>query len=73
MAVNKQYVADLVAEMNEARAKREAEEMGKQPVIVVYGVGINYEGSYRYFAKREDAEAFKIADKADYIEEIRIY
>ena len=73
MAVNKQYVADLVAQMNEARAKREAEEMGKQPVMVVYGVGLDWEPCHRHFIKREDAEAFLLADGADYIEEIRIY
>jgi hypothetical protein len=73
MAVNKQYVADLVADLNASMAKREAEGMGKEPVMVVYGVGVDYEPCHRYFAKREDAEAFRIADDADYVEEIRIY
>ena len=73
MAVNKQYVADLVVKLNEAQAKREAEEMGNQPVMVVYGVGNFYEPCHRHFVKHEDAEAFRIADKADYVEEIRIY
>lgn len=73
MAVNKQYVEQLVAELNASMAKREAEEMGNQPVMVVYGVGLDYEGSYRHFIKREDAEAFMVANKADYVEEIRIY
>jgi hypothetical protein len=73
MAVDMKKVAQLVAELDASMAKREAEEMGNQPVMVVYGVGLHYEPCHRYFIKREDAEAFRIKDKADYVEEIRIY
>lgn len=75
MAVNEEYVANLVALLNADKEERERKPefaLG-EPVMVVYGVGIVYEGEYRHFAKREDAEAFMLADGADYVEEIKIY
>jgi hypothetical protein len=75
MAVSEQYIADLVARLDADKAERERLPMFSlgEPVMVVYGVGIVYEGEYRHFSKREDAEAFMLADGADYVEEINIY
>ena len=75
MSVNKEYVANLVALLNADKEERERKEeftIG-EPVMVIYGVGINYEGEYRFFTKREDAEACMLADGADYVEEIKVY
>jgi hypothetical protein len=45
--------------------------MNKQ---IVFGVGINYEGIVKVFAKREDAEAYLANpdNYVDYIEEMEI-
>ena len=39
---------------------------------VVYGVGFDYEGIYKVFAKREDAEAEVANGNGDYVEEMAI-
>jgi hypothetical protein len=75
MSVSQEYINNLVAQLDADKEERERKPefaLG-EPVMVVYGVGINYEGEYRHFSKREDAEAFMLADGADYVEEIKIY
>ena len=40
---------------------------------VVYGVGIYYEGIYKLFAKREDAEEWLEANEDyDFVEEMKV-
>jgi hypothetical protein len=72
MSVNKQYVADLVAELDADKAERKASEL-PEPVSVVYGVGLDYEPCSKFFASIIDAEMYLHANGYDYIEEINIY
>jgi hypothetical protein len=75
MAVNEQYVANLVAELNADKEERERKsefDLG-EPRMVMFGVGCNYEEPYRYFVSRIDAEMFFHSGDYDYIEEINVY
>ena len=69
MAVSKEYIADLVASLN---ATIEREKQG-EPAMVIYGVGIDYEGCHRYFVSLEAAQAFQQETEADYVEEINVW
>jgi hypothetical protein len=72
MSVSAEYIQNLVSELDASAEERKASAL-PEPVMVVYGVGLDYEPCHRHFAKREDAEAFMLANNADYVEEIAIY